>query len=155
MSLPSFPSLKPTRELTSGQVYRVQLEHRCYRINEPDHFLQNLKIDFFGYLNEEGQFLHFNRLKAQEEARTSLQELLQIPAIRTVEFEEVSRDAQLWTQNQSWEAVESLGFRFALLKKLLETPKPKQAADETKTWKVEDLLLEVMSDYVESPDLPA
>ena len=59
MQNPDF--FKKTDSLKSGCFYAVEATQRCYRINEPDHFLKDMEISIMGYLDKEEQIHHFNR----------------------------------------------------------------------------------------------
>ena len=92
MNLSTKLRLQKTKILKTGQFYNIILEHKNYRINEPDQFLENSKINFFAFLDKENNLHHFNRLCSNQMAKTNLGELLQIPSIRKVEvFEAASR----------------------------------------------------------------
>ena len=53
MNLSTKLRLQKTKILKTGQFYNIILEHKNYRINEPDQFLENSKIDFFAFLDDE------------------------------------------------------------------------------------------------------
>ena len=55
--------------LKSGNFYAVNAIQRCYRINEPDHFLKDMETSLVGYFDKEEQFHHFNRLQSRQITR--------------------------------------------------------------------------------------
>ena len=73
--------LEQTQTLKSGQIYSFVLEHKNYRINEPDQFLENSRISFFAFLDTENNLHHFNRLGTKKPAQTKLNEFLKIPSM--------------------------------------------------------------------------
>ena len=112
--------LEQTQTLKSGQIYSFVLEHKNYRINEPDQFLENSRISFFAFLDAENNLHHFNRLGAKKPAQTKLNEFLQIPSITKIQIFEVTRASE---QDMNAIKVEELDpieqEQVQLLKKLL------------------------------------
>ncbi|MEC7193717.1 MAG: hypothetical protein VXW13_09530, partial [SAR324 cluster bacterium] len=86
--------LEKTQTLKSGQIYSFVLEHKNYRINEPDQFLENSRISFFAFLDAENNLHHFNRLGSKKPAQTKLNEFLQIPSITKIQIFEVTRSTE-------------------------------------------------------------
>ena len=72
--------------LKSGNFYAVNAIQRCYRINEPDHFLKDMETSLVGYFDKEEQFHHFNRLQSRQAAKTSLYTLLSLNDLKSLEF---------------------------------------------------------------------
>ena len=84
MNLSANLQFRQTKILKSGHFYNVVLEHENYRINEPDQFLENVRISFFAFMDAENNLCHYNRLDARQFAKTNLYELLQIPSITKI-----------------------------------------------------------------------
>jgi hypothetical protein len=157
MKLPAALNLTPATRLKSGQIYRFRVEHKCYRINEPDHFLQNLRVDFFGYLDAQERIHHFNRPVSNLTAETPLRELLLIPAIQSFKAFEVPDEAESAVSRGRVPAESAEeGQALALLQKVAEAfPAARRTADAAKfDVALQEWLLEAMPDYVDSPDLP-
>ena len=91
MTLATKLQFEQTQILKSGQIYRFVLEHKNYRINEPDQFLENSRISFFAFLDTDNNLHHFNRLGANKPAQTKLNEVLQIPSITRIQIFEMTR----------------------------------------------------------------
>ena len=68
MTLATKLRFEQIQTLKSGQIYNFILEHKNYRINEPDQFLENSRISFFAFLDAENNLHHFNRLAAEKPA---------------------------------------------------------------------------------------
>ena len=47
--------------LKSGNFYAVNAIQRCYRINEPDHFLKDMETSLVGYFDKKEQFHRCSR----------------------------------------------------------------------------------------------
>src|SRR6056300_53658 len=140
MTLSQKLRLQQTKTLKSGQIYSFVLEHKNYRINEPDQFLENSRISFFAFLDAENNLHHFNRLAATQPAKTKLNEILQIPSIKKIKIYEVT-DASEQEQVQ-------------LLKKLSGTfTVEERSAAKGNEVELEKYLTENMSDYIDSQDL--
>ena len=148
--------LEKTETLKSGQIYSFVLEHKNYRINEPDQFLENSRIRFFAFLDAENNLHHFNRLAAKKPAQTKLNEFLQIPSITKIQIFEVTRASE---QEMNAIEVEELDpteqEQVQLLKKLLGIfTDTERIAAIGKEVELEKYLTENMSDYIDSQDLP-
>jgi hypothetical protein len=94
MTLSQKLRLQQTQTLKSGQIYNFVIEHKNYRINEPDQFLENSRISFFAFLDSEDNLHHFNRLAAKQMAKTKLNEILQIPSIKQIQIFEVTNASE-------------------------------------------------------------
>ena len=156
MTLATKLQLEQTQTLKSGQIYNFVLEHKNYRINEPDQFLENLRISFSAFLDAENNLLHFNRLGAKKPAQTKLNEVLQIPSITKIQIFEVTRASE---QEMNAIKVEELDpieqEQVQLLKKLLVIfTDTERIAAKGKEVELEKYLTENMSDYIDSQDLP-
>ena len=156
MTLATKLQFEQTHTLKSGQIYSFGLEHKNYRINEPDQFLENSRISFFAFLDAENNLHHLNRLGANKPAQTKLNEVLQIPSITKIQIFEVTRASE---QEMNAIKVEELDpieqEQVQLLKKLLgiftDTERIAAAGKEVE---LEKYLTENMSDYIDSQDLP-
>ncbi len=156
MTLSQKLRLQQTKTLKSGQIYSFVLEHKNYRINEPDQFLENSRISFFAFLDAENNLHHFNRLGAKKPAQTKLNEFLQIPSITKIQIFEVTRASE---QEMNAIKVEELDpieqEQVQLLKKLSGTfTVVERSAAEGNEVELEKYLTENMSDYIDSQDLP-
>ena len=156
MTLSQKLRLQQTKTLKSGQIYSFVLEHKNYRINEPDQFLENSRISFFAFLDAENNLHHFNRSGAQKPAQTKLNEVLQISSITKIQIFEVTRASE---QGMNAIKVEELDpaeqEQVQLLKKLLGIfTDTERIAAKGKEVELEKYLTENMSDYIDSQDLP-
>ena len=156
MTLATKLQLEQTQTLKSGQIYSFVLEHKNYRINEPDQFLENSRISFFAFLDTENNLHHFNRLGTKKPAQTKLDEFLQIPSITKIQIFEVTRASE---QEMNAIKVEELDpieqEQVQLLKKLLGIfADAERIAAKGKEVELEKYLTENMSDYIDSQDLP-
>ena len=145
-----------TQTLKSGQIYNFILEHKNYRINEPDQFLENSRISFFAFLDTENNLHHYNRLEAKKLAKTKLNEVLQIPSITKIQIYEVTGASE---QDMNSIKVDELDpieqEQVQLLKKLLGTfIDVDRNAARGKEVELEKYLTKNMSDYIDSQDLP-
>ena len=156
MTLATKLRFEQTQTLKSGQIYNFILEHKNYRINEPDQFLENSRISFFAFLDTENNLNHFNRLAAKKPAKTKLNEVLQIPSIIKIQIFEVTGASE---QDMNSIKVDELDpieqEQVQLLKKLLGTfiDVDRNAAGG-KEVELEKYLTKNMSDYIDSQDLP-
>jgi hypothetical protein len=156
MNLPIKILLKRTRVLESGHTYNIVIKYKNYRINEPDQFLENLQINFFAIMDAGNNLYHFNRLEAKHLAKTNLNELLQIPSIRKIEIHELTSEGEkrLRTMNLDDFKTEDRG-KIQLLKKLIkEFPRAEVGIVKGAIVELEKYLIEYMSDYIDSKDLP-
>ena len=155
MNLSTKLRLQKTKILKTGQFYNIILEHKNYRINEPDQFLENSKINFFAFLDKENNLYHFNRLCSNQMAKTNLSELLQIPSIRKVEFFELSSLSEQEVNSISLSGLDAITQeQVQLLKKLLGAfTGMERNAVNGKEVEFEKYLTENMSDYIDSQDL--
>ena len=155
MNLSTKLRLQKTKILKTGQFYNIILEHKNYRINEPDQFLENSKINFFAFLDKENNLYHFNRLCSNQMAKTNLSELLQIPSIRKVEFFELSSLSEQEVNSISLSGLDAITQeQVQLLKKLLGAfTGMERIAVKGKEVEFEKYLTENMSDYIDSQDL--
>ena len=147
--------LQKTKILKTGQFYNITLEHKNYRINEPDQFLENSKINFFAFLDKENNLHHFNRLCSKQMAKTNLSELLQIPSIRKIEVFELSSLSEQEVNSISLSGLDAITQeQVQLLKKLLGAfTGMERNAVKGKEVEFEKYLTENMSDYIDSQDL--
>ena len=155
MNLSTKLRLQKTKILKTGQFYNIILEHKNYRINEPDQFLENSKINFFAFLDKENNLYHFNRLCSNQMAKTNLSELLQIPSIRKIEFFELSSLSEQEVNSISLSGLDAITQeQVQLLKKLLGAfTGMERNAVKGKEVEFEKYLTENMSDYIDSRDL--
>ena len=156
MTLATKLRFEQTQILKPGQIYNFILEHKNYRINEPDQFLENSRISFFAFLDTENNLHHFNRLGAKKPAQTKLNEVLQIQSITKIQIFEVTRASE---QEMNAIKVEELDpieqEQVQLLKKLLGIfTDTGQIAAEGKEVELEKYLTENMRDYIDSQGLP-
>ena len=156
MTLATKLRFEQTQTLKSGQIYNFILEHKNYRINEPDQFLENSRISFFAFLDTENNLHHFNRVEAQKPAKTKLNEVLQIPSITKIQIFEVTGASE---QDMNSIKVDELDpieqEQVQLLKKLLGIfTDTERIAAKGKEVELEKYLTENMSDYIDSQDLP-
>ena len=155
MNLSTKLRLQKTKILKTGQFYNIILEHKNYRINEPDQFLENSKINFFAFLDKENNLHHFNRLCSNQMAKTNLSELLQIPSIRKIEVFELSSLSEQEVNSISLSGLDAITQeQIQILKKLLEAfTGMERNAVKGKEVEFEKYLTENMSDYIDSQDL--
>ena len=155
MNLSTKLRLQKTKILKTGQFYNIILEHKNYRINEPDQFLENSKINFFAFLDIENNLHHFNRLCSNQMAKTNLSELLQIPSIRKIEVFELSSLSEQEVNSISLSGLDAITQeQVQLLKKLLGAfTGMERNAVKGKEVEFEKYLTENMSDYIDSQDL--
>jgi len=153
MQIPGQLEMQPTDTLRSGQFYAVEVVHRCYRINEPDHFLQDQVSAFFAYLDKEGQLRHFNRPRAQQAASTPLLDLLKIQGTKSLTFQEASSAAvdQLRTGLTSESAEEQQSVE--VMQRAVQAFSGRQAEDAGVEHSLEALRLEHGLEYLNPPDL--
>ncbi|MFZ9067337.1 MAG: hypothetical protein ACO3XI_02040 [bacterium] len=156
MTLSQKLRLQQTKTLKSGQIYSFVLEHKNYRINEPDQFLENSRISFFAFLDAENNLHHFNRLAATQPAKTKLNEILQIPSIKKIQIYEVTGASE---QEMNSIKVDELDAseqeQVQLLKKLSGTyTVVERSAAKGNEVELQKYLTENMSDYIDSQDLP-
>ena len=156
MTLATKLRFEQTQTLKSGQIYSFVLEHKNYRINEPDQFLENSRISFFAFLDAENNLHHFNRLGSKKPAQTKLNEFLQIPSIIKIQIFEVTGASE---QDMNSIKVDELDpieqEQVQLLKKLLGIfTDTEQIAAKGKEVELEKYLTENMNDYIDSQDLP-
>ena len=147
--------LQKAKILKTGHFYNIILEYKNYRINEPDQFLENSKINFFAFLDKENNLHHFNRLCANQLAKTNLNELLQIPSIRKIEVFELSSLSEQEVNSISLSGLDTIEQeQVQLLKKLLGAFNGiERNAVKGKEVEFERYLTENMSDYIDSQDL--
>ena len=155
MNLSTKLRLQKTKILKTGQFYNIILEHKNYRINEPDQFLENSKIDFFAFLDKENNLHHFNRLCSNQMAKTNLSELLQIPSIRKIEVFELSSLSEQEVNSISLSGLDAITQeQVQILKKLLGAfTGMERNAVKGKEVEFEKYLTENMSDCIDSKDL--
>ncbi len=156
MTLATKLMLEQTQTLKSGQIYSFVLEHKNYRINEPDQFLENSRISFFAFLDNENNLHHFNRLGTKKPAQTKLNEFLQIPSITKIQIFEVTRASEQEMNAIKMEELDPIEQeQVQLLKKLLGIfTDTERIAAKGKEVELEKYLTENMSDYIDSQDLP-
>ena len=148
--------LQQTKTLKSGQIYSFVLEHKNYRINEPDQFLENSRISFFAFLDAENTLHHFNRLAATHPAKTKLSEILQIPSIKKIQIYEVTGASEQEMNSIKMDELDPIEQeQVQLLKKLFGTfTVVERSAAKGNEVELEKYLTENMSDYIDSQDLP-
>ena len=156
MTLATKLRFEQTQTLKSGQIYSFVLEHKNYRINEPDQFLENSRISFFAFLDTDNNLHHFNRLGANKPAQTKLNEVLQIPSIIKIQIFEVTRASEQETNTIKVEELEPIEQEQVLiLRKILGIfTDIERIAIKGKEVVLEKYLTENMSDYIDSQDLP-
>ena len=156
MTLATKLRFEQTQTLKSGQIYSFILEHKNYRINEPDQFLENSRISFFAFLDTENNLHHFNRLAAKKPAKTKLNEVLQIPSITKIQIFEVTQTSEQAINSIKVDELDPIEQeQVQLLKKLLGTfIDVDRNAAEGREVELEEYLTKYMSDYIDSQDLP-
>ena len=156
MTLATKLRFEQTQTLKSGQIYSFILEHKNYRINEPDQFLENSRISFFAFLDTENNLHHFNRLAAKKPAKTKLNEVLQIPSITKIQIFEVTETSEQDINSIKVDELDPIEQeQVQLLKKLLGTfIDTDRNAAEGREVELEEYLTKYMSDYIDSQDLP-
>ena len=156
MALSQKLRLQQTQTLKSGQIYSFVLEHKNYRINEPDQFLENSQISFFAFLDTENNLHHFNRLAATQPAKTKLDEILQIPSIKKIQIYEVTGASEQEMNSIKMDELDPIDQeQVQLLKKLSGTfAVVERSAAKGNEVELEKYLTENMSDYIDSQDLP-
>ena len=156
MTLAKKLRFEQTQTLKSGQIYSFILEHKNYRINEPDQFLENSRISFFAFLDTENNLHHFNRLAAKKPAKTKLNEVLQIPSITKIQIFEVTETSEQDINSIKVDELDPIEQeQVQLLKKLLGTfIDVDRNAAEGREVELEEYLTKYMSDYIDSQDLP-
>lgn len=156
MTLTTKLRFEQTQTLKSGQIYSFILEHKNYRINEPDQFLENSRISFFAFLDTENNLHHFNRLAAKKPAKTKLNEVLQIPSITKIQIFEVTQTSEQAINSIKVDELDPIEQeQVQLLKKLLGTfIDVDRNAAEGREVELEEYLTKYMSDYIDSQDLP-
>ena len=156
MTLATKLRFEQTQTLKPGQIYNFILEHKNYRINEPDQFLENSRISFFAFLDTDNNLHHFNRLEANKPAKTKLNEVLQIPSITKIQIFEVTGSSEEDMNSIKVDELDPIEQeQVQLLKKLLGTflDVDRNAAGG-KEVELEKYLTINMSDYIDSQDLP-
>ena len=156
MTLTTKLRFEQTQTLKSGQIYSFILEHKNYRINEPDQFLENSRISFFAFLDTENNLHHFNRLAAKKPAKTKLNEVLQIPSTTKIQIFEVTQTSEQAINSIKVDELDPIEQeQVQLLKKLLGTfIDVDRNAAEGREVELEEYLTKYMSDYIDSQDLP-
>ena len=156
MTLATKLQFEQTQTLKSGQIYNFVLEHKNYRINEPDQFLENSRISFFAFLDAENNLHHFNRLGAKKPAQTKLNEVLQIPSIIKLQIFEVTGASEQEMNSIKVDELDPIEQeQVQLLKKLLGIfTDTERIAAKGKEVALEKYLTQNMSDYIDSQDLP-
>ena len=156
MTLTTKLRFEQTQTLKSGHIYSFILEHKNYRINEPDQFLENSRISFFAFLDTENNLHHFNRLAAKKPAKTKLNEVLQIPSITKIQIFEVTETSEQAINSIKVDELDPIEQeQVQLLKKLLGTfIDVDRNAAEGREVELEEYLIKYMSDYIDSQDLP-
>ena len=156
MTLATKLLLKQTQTVKPGQIYSFILEHKNYRINEPDQFLENSRISFFAFLDAENNLHHFNRLAAKKPAKTKLNEVLQIPSITKIQIFEVTGASEQEMNSIKVDELDPIEQeQVQLLKKLLGIfTDTERIAAKGKELELEKYITENMSDYIDSQDLP-
>ena len=151
MEFPEQIQFRTTDSLKSGYFYHVTLIHRCYRINEVDHYLKDLEIDFVGLFTSKNSFQHLNRPSSKQLAETSLFELMKIPGIKQFDVQELAEEQiQEIAQCPDRKSTASL----ALLKKLIQYfPEKLRTSQKGNEYSLVALKKEKLPEYIESPEL--
>ncbi|MGA1599757.1 MAG: hypothetical protein ACO4AU_11955 [bacterium] len=149
MKLPARLESTPAPVLRSGAFYAVRYVHRCYRINEPDHFLKDLEGCVFSYLDREGTLHHFNRPGSQQSAASPVAEVLRIQGLKEVEFFEIDPKQAGMVKPEGAEEERAM----ALLDKAIAAFSGRTAEDQGQEYEVEELKRQHMKDYITPPDL--
>ena len=142
--------------LRSGKYYAVKAIQRCYRINEPDHFLKDIKTIFFGYLNEKEQFHHFNRPGSVKYARTPISSIFALEGLNSVEFYELREEALPKITSPSLSATKSekeSSISELVIKKTLDAFENRSDGDAGVVFLVEELKRKHQKEYLTPPDL--
>ena len=145
-----------TDALRSGNCYAVEAIHRCYRINEPDHFLKDMKTVFFGYFDKNEQFHHFNRPGSFKYASTSLSSIYALEGLSSVEFYELREEKlkNITGSGLSAETSEKESLIPAVvIKKILEVFENRSDGDAGVVFSVEELKRKHQKEYLTPPDL--
>ena len=144
MQNPDF--FKKTDSLKSGCFYAVEATQRCYRINEPDHFLKDMEISIMGYLDKEEQFHHFNRLQSRWAAKTSLVELLSLNDLKSLDFFQLKDTILEDLGNKTDDTGE-------MVKKTVQAFIERSDSDRGIIHSVEELKRKHLKEYLTPPDL--
>lgn len=141
--------------LKSGQFYWVRRVNRCYRINEVDHFLKNMTTDLLAFLDKEERLHHFNRTSSRYSAVTSLQDLLSVPNLLSVDFFEFSSDTvEKVHKNQIHDDdEEEESEAFTLLKKTFSAFLGSSEREIGVEYSIKDLKKNWSKEYLEPVDL--
>ena len=142
--------------LRSGNFYAVKAIHCCYRINEPDHFLKDMKTVFFGYFDKEEQFHHFNRSGSFKYASTSLSSIFALEGLNSVEFYELKEEALPKIIGSGLSAATSekeSSIPAVVIKKTLDAFENRSDGDAGVVFSVEELKRRHQKEYLTPPDL--
>ena len=142
--------------LRDRNCYGVKAIHRCYRINEPDHFLKEMKTVFFGYLDKKEQFHHFNRPGGLNYASTSLSSIFALEGLNSVEFYELREDALPKITSLGLSAATSekeSSIPAVVIKKTLNAFENRSDGDAGVVFSVEELKRKHQKEYLTPPDL--
>ena len=135
-----------TDSLKSGCFYAIEATQRCYRINEPDHFLKDIEISIMGYLDKEEQFHHFNRLQSRWAAKTSLLELLSLNDLKSLDFFQL-KDTILEDLGNKTDGIGEM------VRKTVQAFIERSDSDRGITHSVEELKRKHLKEYLTPPDL--
>lgn len=139
--------LTPVGVLNSGEVYLIEVHHRCYRIHEVDHFRQDRQVRLVAFLDQDENLHHFNTLDSKWSATTPLGELLAIDNLFHAEFCQVSaEDVNELAQHSKDETL-------LMMKKTLDHFMPQAVKHQGQQWDVQALLQQHAKDYIRSPEL--
>ena len=142
--------------LRSGNCYVVKAIHCCYRINEPDHFLKDMKTVFFGYLDKKEQFHHFNRPGGLNYASSSLSSIFALEGLNSVEFYELREEASIKIIGSVLSAAASekeSSIPAVVIKKTLNAFENRSDGDAGVVFSVEELKRKHQIEYLTPPDL--
>ena len=142
--------------LRSGNCYLVKAIHRCYRINEPDHFLKDMKTVFFGYFDKKEQFHHFNRPGSFKYASTPLSSIFALEGLNSVEFYELREESLPKITGPGLSAAKSekeSSIPEEVIKKTLNAFENRSDSDAGVVFSVEELKRKHQKEYLTPPDL--
>ena len=147
---------KKSDALRSGNCYAVKVIHRCYRINEPDHFLKDMKTVFFGYFDKKEQFHHFNRPGGLKYASTSLSSIFSLEGLNSVEFYELREEVLPKITSPGLSAATSekeSSIPVVVIKKTMDAFENRSDGDAGVVFSVEELKRKHQKEYLTPPDL--
>ena len=155
MNIDPAKDFKKTDSLRSGRYYRVKTLHRCYRINEPDHFLKDIQTSFFGYFDKQDQFRHFNRLETLIAAKTTVSDIFSIQDLKSLEIFELLKKVQEKLQISIPIKKQKTEYYLnsAIIKKTVDAFAHHSKADTGVVHSLEELKRKYLNEYLAPPDL--